>query len=127
MFNSNFYTLKQAMDVSLLRQNVHSLNIANVSTPGYKRKYVAFEEFLKESEMKLKLSKTNEKHLIGSESVAEPLVLVDNTTTMRNDGNNVDIDYEMVQLVKNGLRYQVLTRLMSLNIDRYNAVLRGVR
>jgi flagellar basal-body rod protein FlgB len=52
---------------------------------------------------------------------------VDNTTTMRNDGNNVDIDYEMVQLVKNGLRYQVLTRLMSMNIDRYNAVLRGVR
>lgn len=77
--------------------------------------------------MKLKLSKTNEKHLIGSKNVVEPRVLVDNTTTMRNDGNNVDIDYEMVQLVKNGLRYQVLTRLMSLNIDRYNAVLRGVR
>ncbi|MCD6552271.1 flagellar basal body rod protein FlgB [Thermotoga sp.] len=127
MFNSNFYTLKQAMDVSLLRQKVHALNIANVSTPGYKRKYVAFEEFLKESKMKLKLLKTNEKHLGNLQRVIEPRVLIQNDTIMRNDGNNVDIDYEMVQLVKNGLRYQVLTRLMSLNIDRYNAVLRGVR
>ncbi|MDK2785877.1 MAG: flagellar basal-body rod protein FlgB [Thermotoga sp.] len=127
MFNSNFYTLKQAMDVSLLRQKIHSLNIANVSTPGYKRKYVAFEEFLKESKMRLELARTSEKHLEGSQRVVEPRVLTQNDTTMRNDGNNVDIDYEMVQLVKNGLRYQVLTRLMSMNIDRYNAVLRSVR
>ncbi|PLV60016.1 flagellar basal body rod protein FlgB [Thermotoga sp. KOL6] len=127
MFNSNFYTLKQAMDVSLLRQKVYSLNIANVSTPGYKRKYVAFEEYLKESEMKLRLSTTNEKHIDSSKRDITPRILTQNNTTMRNDGNNVDIDYEIVQLVKNGLRYQVLTRLMSLNIDRYNAVLRGVR
>ena len=127
MFNTNFYTIKRAMDVSMLRQKVHSLNIANISTPGYKRKYVVFEEFLKSEENKIKLLTTHPKHISETSEEISPRVLIDYTTSMRNDGNNVDIEYEIVEMVKNGLRYQVLSRLMSMNIDRYNTVLRGVR
>jgi len=127
MFNTNFYTIKRAMDVSMLRQKVHSLNIANVSTPGYKRRYVVFEEFLKKERDELKLLTTHPKHISKMDEHISPRVLIDYSTSMRNDGNNVDIEYEIVEMVKNGLRYQVLSRLMSMNIDRYNAVLRGVR
>ncbi len=127
MFNTNFYTIKRAMDVSMLRQKVHSLNIANVSTPGYKRRYVVFEEFLKKERDELKLLTTHPRHISKTTEYASPRVLIDYSTSMRNDGNNVDIEYEIVEMVKNGLRYQVLSRLMSMNIDRYNAVLRGVR
>jgi len=127
MFNTNFYTIKRAMDVSMLRQKVHSLNIANVSTPGYKRRYVVFEEFLKKEKNELKLLTTHPKHISKMDEHISPRVLIDYSTSMRNDGNNVDIEYEIVEMVKNGLRYQVLSRLMSMNIDRYNAVLRGVR
>jgi len=127
MFNTNFYTIKRAMDVSMLRQKVHSLNIANVSTPGYKRRYVVFEEFLKKEKDELKLLTTHPKHISKMDKHVSPRVLIDYSTSMRNDGNNVDIEYEIVEMVKNGLRYQVLSRLMSMNIDRYNTVLRGVR
>ena len=127
MFNTNFYTIKRAMDVSMLRQKVHSLNIANVSTPGYKRRYVVFEEFLKKEKDELKLLTTHSKHISKMDKHVSPRVLIDYSTSMRNDGNNVDIEYEIVEMVKNGLRYQVLSRLMSMNIDRYNTVLRGVR
>jgi len=127
MFNTNFYTIKRAMDVSMLRQKVHSLNIANVSTPGYKRRYVVFEEFLKKEKNELKLLTTHPKHISKMDEHISPRVLIDYSTSMRNDGNNVDIEYEIVEMVKNGLKYQVLSRLMSMNIDRYNAVLRGVR
>jgi len=127
MFNTNFYTIKRAMDVSMLRQKVHSLNIANVSTPGYKRRYVVFEEFLKKERDELKLLTTHPKHISKMDEHISPRVLIDYSTSMRNDGNNVDIEYEIVEMVKNGLKYQVLSRLMSMNIDRYNAVLRGVR
>lgn len=127
MFNTNFYTIKRAMDISMLRQKVHSLNIANISTPGYKRRYVVFEEFLKSEENKIKLLTTHPKHISEMAEKISPRVLIDYATSMRNDGNNVDIEYEIVEMVKNGLRYQVLSRLMSMNIDRYNTVLRGVR
>lgn len=127
MFGSNFYTIKQAMDVALLRQYVHTTNIANASTPGYKRKYVLFEELLRENGGRLKLKTTHEKHIDSHSRVVEPKVLVQNGTALRNDGNNVDLDLEFVRMVENGLRYQVLSRLISNAIDRYNIILRGVR
>ena len=39
----------------------------------------------------------------------------------------MDIDNEMAALSANTLRYQTLTRLMDLNIVRYNIVLKGTR
>jgi len=127
VFGSNFYTIKQAMDAALLRQQVHATNVANASTPGYKRKYVLFEELLRESRESLKLKTTHEKHIDSHSRVVEPKVLVQNGTALRNDGNNVDLDFEFVRMVENGLRYQVLSRLISNAIDRYNIILRGVR
>ncbi|MCD6450044.1 MAG: flagellar basal body rod protein FlgB [Thermotogaceae bacterium] len=129
MFNSNFYTLKAAMDVSMLRQEIHAQNLANAETPGYKRRYVVFESILQKvmNEKNVKLNTTNPKHIKLYQTPVKPTVMRDMSTSYRNDGNNVDVDVEVVEMVKNGLKYQVLTRLMSMNIDRYNTVLRGVR
>ncbi|WP_041257253.1 flagellar basal body rod protein FlgB [Fervidobacterium nodosum] len=127
MFNSNFDTLKTALDVQMKRQEIHAQNIANAETPGYKRKYIAFEEYLQESKMKLQMARTSEKHLPSSiKTITAKQVTVKNTT-LTNDKNNVDIDMEMTEMVKDALRYQVLSRLMSANIDRYNTVLRNTR
>jgi len=129
LFNSNFYTLKVAMDVSMLRQEIHAQNLANAETPGYKRRYVVFESILQKvmDESKIKLKTTNPRHIKFYKTQVRPIVLRDRSTSYRNDGNNVDVDVEVVEMVKNGLKYQVLTRLMNMNIDRYNTVLRGVR
>lgn len=127
MFNTNFYTLKAAMDVALKRQEIHSQNIANAETPNYKRKYVAFEELLNESKMKLKLKTTSPNHISNSPKVVYPIIKTQKNTSLTVDGNNVDIDIEMAEMVKNALRYQTLTRLMSSNIERYNTVLRNIR
>jgi flagellar basal-body rod protein FlgB len=127
IFNSNFDTLKTAMDVQLKRQELHAQNIANAETPGYKRKYVAFEEYLQESKMKLKLSTTNQKHLPTFPKVVNAKEVVMKDTSITNDKNNVDIDMEVTEMVKDALRYQVLSRLMSANIDRYNTVIRNTR
>jgi len=127
IFNSNFDTLKTAMDVQLKRQELHAQNIANAETPGYKRKYVAFEEYLQESKMKLKLSTTNQKHLPTFPKVVNAKEVTMKNTSITNDQNNVDIDMEVTEMTKDALRYQVLSRLMSMNIDRYNTVLRNTR
>ncbi|QTA38154.1 flagellar basal body rod protein FlgB [Thermosipho ferrireducens] len=127
MFNSNFVTLKAAMDVALARQEIHSQNIANAETPNYKRKYIEFEEYFRESTMKLTLKRTSERHLPLANKKVVPKIKVQKDTTLTNDKNNVDVDIEMVEMVKNALKYQTLSRLMTSNIDRYNAVVRGVR
>jgi flagellar basal-body rod protein FlgB len=125
MFNTNFQTLKVAMDDAMLRQSVHAQNIANAETPGYRRKYVVFEELLKEAS-RIRLATTHERHIPSSQSLPQAKVEVDKQAFYRNDQNGVDIDYEVTQMVANGLRYEVLARLMSKNIEYYNTVLRGV-
>jgi len=125
MFNTNFQTLKVAMDVSMLRQSVHAQNIANAETPGYKRKYVVFEELLKEAS-RIRLATTHEGHIPSSQSLPRARIELDKQAFYRNDQNGVDVDYEVTQMVANGLRYEVLARLMSKNIEYYNTVLRGV-
>ncbi len=127
IFNSNFQTLKTALDVQMKRQEIHSQNIANAETPGYKRKYVAFEEYLNEAQTKLLLKTTNEKHIKRPPQVVTAKEVTIKDRNLTNDKNNVDIDMEMTEMVKDALRYQVASRLLSANIDRYNAVVRGVR
>jgi len=124
LFSSNFYTLKAALDAAMLRQSVHAQNIANAETPGYRRKYVVFEENLREA-MKLRLLRTNEKHITSRIAFPAPEVRQEEGIAYRNDENGVDIDYEVVQMVSNGLKYQVMSRLMSMSFERYNTVLRG--
>jgi len=127
IFNSNFDTLKTALDVQLKRQELHAQNIANAETPGYKRKYVAFEEYLQESKMKLKLFTTHEKHLPPATKIVTAKQVTQKSTSITNDKNNVDIDMEITEMVRDALRYQTLARLMSANIDRYNTVVRNIR
>ncbi len=127
IFNSNFQTLKTALDVQMKRQEIHAQNIANAETPGYKRKYVAFEEYLNETQNKLSLKITNEKHIKRPLQVITAKEITVKDRNLTNDKNNVDIDMEMTEMVKDALRYQVASRLLSANIDRYNAVVRGVR
>ncbi len=127
IFNSNFDTLKTALDVQLKRQELHAENIANAETPGYKKKYVAFEEYLQQSKMKLRMNTTDEKHMSSSPSTVQAKQITQDNTSITNDENNVDIEMETTEMVKDALRYQVLSRLMSANIDRYNTVIRNAR
>ncbi|HON04482.1 MAG TPA: flagellar basal body rod protein FlgB, partial [Fervidobacterium sp.] len=124
---SNFDTLKTALDVQLKRQELHAENIANAETPGYKKKYVAFEEYLQQSKMKLRMNTTDEKHLSSSPNTVQAKQITQDNTSITNDENNVDIEMETTEMVKDALRYQVLSRLMSANIDRYNTVIRNAR
>ncbi|MFO7151710.1 MAG: flagellar basal body rod protein FlgB [Bacillota bacterium] len=106
--------LEKYMDAKWLRNEVISNNIANVDTPNFKRSDVVFEDVLKnhlkESAPRLALTTTSEKHIKASRSSVgvKPRIVVQNDRTLRNDGNNVDIDKEMVKLVENALSYNIL-------------------
>lgn len=108
--------LEQALSASSLRQKVISNNIANVNTPGYKKSEVSFEEMLESAigSDKLPMLKTNEKHLpLQKSGIPKPEVNVVGNTSIRTDGNNVDIDVEMADLAKNSIYYNAVVQQMS--------------
>ncbi len=114
--------LEKALDVYSLRQRTIASNIANIGTIGYRRVDVKFEdELAKESSGELiKGVRTNERHIpIGSKGISEiePEVVQEasmyNTDPLASGVNNVDIDYEMVELAKNQIRYKLAARLIA--------------
>ncbi|MCI6752577.1 MAG: flagellar basal body rod protein FlgB [Selenomonadaceae bacterium] len=114
MNSSNFNYLGRGLAAANLRQEVISNNIANVNTPNFKKSDVVFEELLaKEIGMddsgRLPLVRTHDRHLpVGMIGGAKASIQEDDTTTMRVDNNNVDIDIEMASLAKNQLYYNAM-------------------
>ncbi len=108
--------MAKALDARALKQKVIASNIANVSTPFYKAKGVAFENaLLKELNSKktksLQLAKTNKAHLdsIQDKSDTKPTIFIRDGHTTRNDGNSVDIDIETTQMSKNIVMFNALS------------------
>lgn len=127
IFNSsNFNYLPRAMTAASIRQEVIANNIANVNTPNYRKSVVEFEELLareiygEEPDGKLKMIRTHDKHLPFKplDYRAEPQIVQDNTTIMRTDNNNVDIDIEMASLAKNQLYYNAIVTEFGGHISR---------
>ena len=104
--------LSQALDASALRQKVIANNVANANTPGFKRSEVTFEEHMNTvSRLRLPLASPHRGHLPLGDAVSNgPQVRTDRTTSMRSDGNNVDIDLEMVLMSANAIKYQALSQ-----------------
>jgi len=114
--------VQRSLDASALSQQVISNNLANVDTPGFKRSDVVFNETLRKAmearnskPQQLALTRTDDAHfdLNAAPSLDEvqPEVVTDVTTTLRNDGNNVDVDREVAMLSQNTVWYQTLAQI----------------
>ena len=106
--NYVYNLLKEGLDAASLRGKVISNNIANVNTKGYKAYSVNFEDNLKDSIDSLEMKTTNEKHMKDSSKIGDIQVVQDKSTSMKEDGNNVDIDNEMTDLAANTLNYMAM-------------------
>ncbi|MEW5919750.1 MAG: flagellar basal body rod protein FlgB [Bacillota bacterium] len=105
--------LTRGLDAAALRQKVTANNIANLNTPGFKRSYVLFNAELDKARSKLPLARTNPCHYPGRPGEADPRVQTERHTSRRTDGNNVDLDQEMLDLVTNQLHYNALIQRTS--------------
>ena len=74
------------------------------------------------AEEELKAFKTHSNHIEFSEQIPldqiQPEAVVQNNTTLRNDGNNVDIDVEMALLAKNTILYNTLAQITQMAFHR---------
>lgn len=126
-----------ALEVSMrglsARSKAISLNLANVSTHNYKRREVVFEDALKDKLNGVNaasfsgIDKTHSSHIGPDKSKVsnmDPQMSI-NPGDILTNGNNVDIDREMLDLSKTGLRYKAITRLSRRYIDGMKGVIRG--
>lgn len=132
-FGKSLDIMQRTMDVSLLRREVIANNISNAETPNFKKTDVTFETSLakaiaSEDKNSFQMKLTNEKHISADRTVdyktIKPRRVLDYTTQSDSNGNNVDIEVEMMDVVKNQMRYQLLTQSVSNQFQKINMVVK---
>ena len=129
MFSSDIYNyinvMDKAADATWLRQTAISNNIANQSTPGYKRQDVDFEGTLERELNKSKYtsldSKVKNMHLnnLNVETYTDS-----SNYSYRLDQNNVDPDQEYAELASTQIRYSALIDSMNSEYARIKSVIK---
>lgn len=127
LFNDTFQTLEHSLDYASAKNRVISNNIANIDTPHYKSKDVAFKNILaREIQEKKPMKKTHPHHFsVHGDNVKPYHMVTRNDTTYTHNGNNVDVDKEMSEMAKNQIYYQGLVDRLNGEFNNLQTVLRG--
>lgn len=115
--------LRSALNVSSQRAELTSSNIANINTPNYKAKRVEFESYLKNAlnGETLSLNTTHVNHL--NPNNLQTKVITSRDTSLKENGNNVDLEVEMLNQSTNSLYYSALTAQLNGRYQMLNYVL----
>lgn len=145
-----------AMNGLMERQHAVASNIANVMTPGFQRKEVAFESQLAEIQERADLQSyikeqnsveytppmvdvfTGDVHTYRTPTQQEkaylqsniykqfdPQVVTDVYSGSNSDGNNVELEREMMDLAKVGTKYSVLSNLERRQFSGLSEAIKG--
>jgi len=111
---STINALQRALNTGSAQISALANNMANVNTPGYKRKDVSFADTLDNAQdATFTMKKSNPRHVDVDEAGPSDVTYVtDNGGSMRADGNNVDIDAESSRLAAASIYYQGAAQLM---------------
>ena len=128
--------LEKGLNNATIKRRVIADNIANVDVPHFKRSDVTFEANLKralESEETNKMNSvptqtSHEKHMEFFKPLdykdVQPKTQIDYLTTMRADGNNVDIEKEVTEAAKNQTHYAIMVERLNQTTRMLNIVMR---
>ena len=107
LFDTTQLGLQRAISGAAMRQEVLANNLANAETPGFRRSDVDFHSTLAQA-MSSGDSSTVENVSFSPEQ---------EQSTMRADGNGVDVDVESANMAKNGLEYEALVSVAHARIQ----------
>ncbi len=127
--------LNRALDAYALRQKTIATNLANITTPGYRARAVAFEDQLASAMQTPSIPGlvTNERHIqFGGPNLAAVQAQVEQPpadANLQGDAvasgmNNVDLDQEMAELAKNQIRFRFSSRIIA---DTFRGLQKSIR
>lgn len=112
----NYELAKKLMDAAMVRQEAIASNIANAETPGYKRIDLDpnFTRLLQNAER------------TGDLAHLDPLLTQDKqAAAVKPDGNNVELDRELLLLNQNGVEHGFLSNFLTGNLRMLRLAITG--
>lgn len=130
MNKTSMPVISRALDSAMLRSRTIANNIANVTTPGYRRVEVSFEDRLRTAldRTRLQGSKTSSMHMdIGRKDLSgvNPEAYHPYDPTQPSGVNNVDIDMEMAKLAETQIMYNYAVKFGQGVFKKLNAAIQG--
>src|SRR5471030_99409 len=125
--NSTYDLIKQGLKASNIRAKAISNNMANINTKDYKKFNVVFEENLEKgnNNSSFVLKRTNASHFSGENEQDDNISIQrEEGTSMRTDGNNVDLDVEKANQAANTLKYNALVANINSRFSNIRTVLK---
>ena len=118
MFNTGVFNyvnvMQKTMDATAMRSEVILNNMANVNTPGYKRKDIRFETELKHAVARASQDTVDARVKNLDLEALTPKTYTDyEELSYRYDGNNVDINNENAILAEVQTKYNALMDLIN--------------
>lgn len=101
--------IDQAMGLASQRQSLLSNNLANINVPGYKRKDMDFNLTLNEAMGTADPQQADQQRQFQNFIQQQ----ASDQTSLREDGNNVDLEREAMGIAETQLRYQALSEMAS--------------
>jgi len=115
----NYQLARKLLDAAALRQEAIASNVANAETPGYHRLDVA-PAFAQQLKTQMALGN------MSAASSLQPQLAEDPTArSTRPDGNNVEIESELLAMNKNSVEYDYLTQVVSSNLKQLKVAITG--
>jgi len=109
--DANYLAARKMLDYTSLRGEALASNLANVEVPGYKRVDVS-------NDFESQLSKALENNSTQDIDSLEPKIVTDNReVSTRADGNNVEMDKELMEMNRNALEYEYSVKYINYNYD----------
>ncbi len=123
MFGNSISMSQKSLEFLWAKQVVISQNLTNVDTPGYKAKYVTFEDVYQN---RLKLAR-------ATKTPAQTRSIIENSyysinekdSSARLDENNVNADAEEVEMARAQLQYQYVLNAVNSDFSRLRSVIKG--
>lgn len=120
LFSSASYNASRKMlDLAALQHQATAANLANLETPGYQRVRVSHSF---EAEMRAALRSGD----VDRMRSLQPALEADTSArAVRPDGNNVQIDQELLEMNRNAINYQFFTQKVSGSIRQLKMAITG--
>ena len=114
--DSTIQIIGKLMDVSALRQKVLANNLANTTTPGFKRQDIQFHEVFKDAidaDSSMKIDQI------------DPKIEMDKTQPSRPDGNTVNMQDELAAMMENSVLYKLSSKIIDNKYTRLRSAIKG--
>ena len=129
-FGKTLDILERSMRVASMRRDVIANNVANASTPNFKRSQVSFEAQLGRALAQkpvLPVKTSHERHIDPFQEpdyrTVQPRRTLDYLSQSDNNGNNVDYDQEVGDALKNQMRYESMAATIGFQFSQIKKVL----